>query len=90
MISVKVLENILKEKTADLFLHRKKDKLVKVHSYELNINSPDLASNCMSFELSAYNLVRNARNCKMVLGDLNECILWSESNNSNRDCEHTV
>lgn len=46
--------------------------------------------NSFSFEINAFNLVRNASNCKMVLGDAKECLMLTEEPDSNKDSEKKI
>jgi hypothetical protein len=81
------LDKLISTRTADIFLYRRKNKNCRIYKPSLSMSGIDGGLNSFSFELNAFNLVRNAENCKMVIGNPQDYILMTQEVNSNRDTE---
>lgn len=86
-ITIQHLEELLKNKKAELSVYRKKNKHVKVYKDNLSMSYLSNELNSYSFEVNAFNLVKNAENCKMIIGDEKELVLFSNGPDSESDTE---
>lgn len=90
-VRIRFIQSCLKENSAELFKYRLRNRQnVNIYNSNLKMSGVDVPVNSFNFELSIFNLVKLARNIKVVLKTGQIPLLFTKGPQWPRDNEKTM